>query len=139
MSTITSLSDARALLERAIASSSSPALDESDVDLLLRLAESQDELGEVVYPVDKLNARAATGWAWKAGLTAESYDMGGGAGVTLSESQWHKHCRDMAQAYRDGTYSVTGGSVVDSGAGSGATSVRLISPVRRRYDELIGG
>ena len=110
MSTITDATDARTLLERAIAATSQPALSTSDVDLLLRLAESVDANGATVWTVDALNASAATGWTWKAGLTAENYDLGGGAGVALNESQWHKHCLGMARGYGSGEFSVTGAS-----------------------------
>jgi len=137
MSTITDATDARTLLERALATTAEPALDASDIDLLLRLAESVDDDGATVWPIANLNASAATGWSWKAGLTADRYDLGGGAGVTLDESQFHAHCRGMAEGYASGAFSVAAAPREPVTVSRGIGSVPMVSGVRAGYNRLI--
>jgi len=95
---------ARGLLERALAHTTKPALSTQDIDLLL--SQAVDDLG--TYSVGSLNAAAALGWTWKAGMTAEQFDLAGGGGKSLELSQLHAHCVAMADKYRNGALSVDG-------------------------------
>lgn len=125
MTTITDADLALRLLERAIATGSRPALDSDAVADLLTLAASTDADGATVYTDAGLDRAAATGWAWKAGLTADQYDLGGGAGVTLDRSQWQAACERMAARYASGQMSVVGARAGRGGVGV----ITLASPV----------
>lgn len=97
---------ARALLEDALALTSKPTLAPEQIDRLFVLAETLDADGGSTWPISALNGAAARGWMLKAGLTADAYDLSGGNGKSLTESQWHDHCVAMADAYRTGKMSV---------------------------------
>jgi hypothetical protein len=45
-----------------------------------------------------LNAAAAVGWRWKAGLVAHKYAFGTD-GQTFTRNQWFAHCMQMAEVY----------------------------------------
>ncbi len=113
------------LLEDALALTSEPTLTPDQVDRALALAASVDDDGiTVIYPADGLNRAAAWGWGIKAGLTADRYDLGGGAGKTLDESQWHAHCKAMQRDYASGAISVVGATTRRRGIGSIRTITR---------------
>ena len=95
--------NARKLIERAIGLTGKPVLAETDIDLLLELAADGD-----TYTSAALNKAAATGWQWKAALTADQYDLGGGSGKYLTRNQWWQQCMAMAEAYRNGAQTVDG-------------------------------
>lgn len=97
---------ARRLLDAALGGL--PALEPERMDDLMLLATSLDESGSVQYTERDLNRAASLGWQWKAGLTANQYDLGGGSGKTLDRSQWFDHCMRMAAGYADGAFSVMG-------------------------------
>lgn len=84
-----------------------PELSEGQIADLMQLA-SDDDGGTVVYPASGLQRAASLGWQWKAGLVADKYDLGGGQGKTLDESQWFDHCMRMAGAYASGAMHVIG-------------------------------
>lgn len=99
---------ARTLLERAIAHASKPALSEADVDTLMAVAASEDALGATIYTSAGLNRAAATGWSWKAGLTADQIEIKGSNGKALSLEQWHDHCVGREAAFASGAMTVDG-------------------------------
>lgn len=115
---------ARALFEDAIGLDATPALTTAQVDRYFALASSLDDDGvTIVYRAADLNRAAAAAWDLKANLTADKYDLGGGAGRTLDRSQWHEFCVGRAAAYRNGTASVTGERTVGRRASG---SVQLV-------------
>lgn len=83
-----------------------------------------------------LNRSASVGWQWKAAITANQYDLGGGAGKTLDRSEWHKHCIQQSVWFADGTYSVLGGSNVAGGSSrkGGIGVIGLTSSFAREGD-----
>ena len=103
-----------------------PPLSAEQVDALMSPAASiaPATLGTVYTEAD-LNRAVATGWQWKAALTSDRYDLGGGPGRSLTESQWHAHCTRMADRYRTGSWSVLGGSGTRS---RGIGVVNLVTP-----------
>ena len=98
---------ARALFEDAIGVGSTPDLTSAQIDRYFGLA--SDARG--TYPAVDLNRAAAVAWDTKSNLTADRYDLGGGPGVTLKESQWHQFCKARAADYRYGIATVTGEDV----------------------------
>jgi len=105
---VTSYSDAGqvlTLLENALGGK--PALTEAQLTILVGLAEGADG----TYSSEALDRVAATGWSWKAALTADKYDIGGGSGVYLKRSDWFTYCQQMAASYRNGTASVDGSTL----------------------------
>ena len=106
-SVITDEAFARRMLEAALGGE--PQLTAERIDDLMILAVSLNEVFEAVYTEGNLNRAASRGWQDKVALTADQYDIGGGAGKTLDRSQWQAHCYRMAAAYADGTFSVLGG------------------------------
>jgi hypothetical protein len=110
MAILTDAALARRLMERAVAMTTNPTLDAAQVDDLMTLAESLDADANTVYTDADLNRAASIGWLWKAGLTSDQYDLGGGQGRTLTRSQWYDHCTQLANAYGNGTLNVLGGS-----------------------------
>jgi hypothetical protein len=100
---------ARRLLEAAVAMTTKPALSAAQVDDLMVVAASLDADLNTVYVDTGLNRAASLGWAWKAGLTSDQYDLGGGPGKTLTRSQWFDHCTQMSRSYASGTLGVLGG------------------------------
>jgi len=125
---------ARALLEDALALATKPTLTTAQVDRAFALASSLDTNGvTVLYTAANLNRAAAWGWNVKAGLTAAQYDLGGQGGSSLTRSQWHDHCRNMAMLYGAGAMSVTGASTGRSGIGS----IGLTTELSRDYWDLL--
>ena len=108
---------ARGLLEDALALTSTPTLPTEQVDRLFALAAETDDSG-TTYPVASLQQAVVKGWQDKAGLTADRYDLGGGTGKTLDESQWFDHCMAMAARYASGAMHVTGATRARGGIGS---------------------
>src|SRR5688500_14848803 len=86
---------ARALLEQALAMDTAPTLSVTQVNLLMALAVDATD----TYTAAALNAAAARGWMWKAGLTSAQYDISGQGGAKLTRSQWYDHCVEMSQRY----------------------------------------
>jgi hypothetical protein len=111
---------ARRMLERAIAHESKPTLSAEAVDDLMQIAARTTDDSGTIYTAASLNAAAATGWNWKAALSADKYDLGAGNGRTLTQSQWHAHCRAMAASYGRGEMDVLNGT---AGGTSGTTRV----------------
>lgn len=87
-----------------------PDLSVEQLDDLIELARDT-EAEEPEWAEARLNQVIVTGWGWKAGLTADQYDLGAGSGKTLDRSQWFDHCHRMAAAYASGQLSVAGGKV----------------------------
>ena len=119
---------ARRRLEKALAMNTQPTLTSADVDDLMVIAATVEVIDGVevtTYTSAGLNAAAEAGWQDKAGLTSDRYDLGGGPGRTLNESQWHVHCALMADRYKTGSWSVLGGSGQRS---SGIGVVNLVTP-----------
>ncbi len=115
---------ARALLNDALALTTKPTLTTSQVDRAFDLAASLAVDGvTVLYTASSLNRAASWAWNIKAGLTSAQYDIGGQGGSSLTRSQWHDHCREMARLYGSGEMSVTGTHTGRSGIGS----IRLVS------------
>lgn len=121
MAALTDETTARVLLERALAMDTKPTLAESDIDLLMNLATSTVD-GVPTWTGTALNRAAATGWNWKAGLTSHRFDLGGNRSMSLS--QWHEHCKEMAHAYATGRM-----GVLDGGTGDGGTGIESIAVV----------
>ena len=102
---------ARDFLERALAMNTKPTLASGDVDLLIDIARTVvDDIPTWTGP--DLNKAAAIGWTWKAGLTSDRYDLGGGGGKYLKQGDWHRQCREMADLYASGQR-----GVIDGGSG----------------------
>ena len=125
---------ARRMLEAALGGE--PALTEERVDDLMILAVSLDETFVPVYTEANLNRAASLAWQQKAALTADQYDLGGGAGKTLDRSQWFDHCMRMAAGYADGTFSVLGGggNVAGSTSPKGIGVISLTSSLSREVE-----
>lgn len=94
---------ARNLLDRAAGASTKPTLAESDMLLLMQIANVDG-----VYTSARLNKAAATAWEWKSNLVTDQYDLGGGSGKYLTRHQWWEQCRATAADYRNGAMSVDG-------------------------------
>ena len=125
---------ARRMLEAALGGE--PALTEERVDDLMILAVSLDEKFVPVYTEANLNRAASLAWQQKAALTADQYDLGGGAGKTLDRSQWFDHCMRMAAGYADGTFSVLGGggNVAGGSSPKGIGVISLTSSLSREVE-----
>ncbi len=124
---------ARALLDDALALGTSPTLSLAQVNRAFDLASSLNAVGEVIYVSADLNRAAAWGWNLKAGMTTDQYDLGGQGGSSLTRSQLHDHCKEMARLYGSGVLSVTGASTSRSGIGS----IGLTTDISRGYWELV--
>ena len=89
-----------------------PELSAGQIADLMLLAQDTEfdehNVPTVVYPRQGLQRAASLGWQWKAGLVSDKYDIGGGPGKTLDESQWFDHCMRMAAAYATGAMDVLG-------------------------------
>jgi len=111
--------DDAAFAERLLTSAlgGTPELTAGQMADLMQLA-ADDEDGTTVYPAAGLQRAASLGWQWKASLTADKYDLGGGQGKTLDESQWFDHCMRMAAAYATGAMHVVGTATSRTGMGS---------------------
>jgi len=105
---VTDAAFARRRLEAALAMNTNPTLSPAQVDDLMVIAETNDVDGNTVYTSASLNQAASAGWADKAGLTSDQYDLGGGTGKTLTRSDWHRHCSQMADDYATGRKGVLG-------------------------------
>ena len=117
MDPITDAALARRLVENALGGT--PALTEAQFDDLLALALTLADDGvTVTYPVPGLQRAASLGCQWKASLTADKYDLGGGSGKTLDESQWFDHWMRLSGAYATGAMHVTGATSARGGIGS---------------------
>ena len=103
MATYTDPALVEALLTSAIGVGSDPDLSAGQISDLLGLA-----MVDGAYTSEGMQRAAVVGWSWKSALTADSYDLSGGTGLALKESQWHAHCVGMALAYRTGAMSVDG-------------------------------
>ncbi|MDQ3540128.1 MAG: hypothetical protein M3440_05520 [Chloroflexota bacterium] len=101
---------ARRMLERAIAMQTKPTLDTAAVDDLMTIALSTGTGGDPILGSD-LNKAASIGWQWKSSLTSDQYNLGGGAGKTLTRDQWFSHCMSLAAQYAIGAH-----GVIDGGA-----------------------
>lgn len=124
---ITDAALARRFLERAIAHQTNPALDTATVDDLMTIAASLDTDGvTTLYTGADLNRAASMGWQFKAGLTSDQYDLGGGPGKTLTRSQWFDHCMSMSASYASGAMNVLGGTGTTR---RGIGSISLVSPL----------
>lgn len=99
------------LLSAAIALDAKPTLLPAQIDLLMLIASTVDDTGATVYTSAGLNRAASAGWNFKAGLTADQYEIGGGPGRTLKRAEWHDHCVAMAVRYATGDASVDGSNV----------------------------
>lgn len=121
MAALTNPLTARDLLERALAMDTKPALASSDVDLLFQLATTEVD-GVPTWTGADLNKVAAIGWNWKAGLTSDKFNIGGNRSLSLSD--WHKHCKEMANAYATGQM-----GVLDGGTGSGGSGIESIAVI----------
>ncbi len=130
---VTVLTDA-AFAERMLraALGGEPVLSEERIADLLTLATSYDADLFPQFTVQDLNRAASRGWQDKAALTADQYDIGGGAGKTLDRSQWFDHCMAMAAGYALDTYSVLG---VTGGSKRGIGTIGFVSPLT--YDEVL--
>jgi len=123
MAALTDETTARGLLERALAMDTKPTLAVSDVDLLFQLATTEIDALPTWTATD-LNRVAAIGWNWKAGLTSDKFDLGGGGGKYLKQGDWHTHCREMANAYATGQM-----GVLDGGTGSGGSGIESVAVI----------
>lgn len=125
---ITDPAKARRLLENALGGQ--PQLTAEQFDDLISLAEVTrfvDGVPAIFYTDVSLNKAASAGWGWKSALTADKYDLGGGAGRSLSEQQWWDHCQQMATKYGTGILSVTGGGLVATQRPRGIRSIGMVS------------
>ena len=122
---------ARALLDAALALTSTPTLETATVDLLFGMASSEDADANTVYLAADLNRSVSLGWNLKAGLTADQYDLRAASGASLTRDQWWAHCMAMANAYGTGAMSVTGTS---TGRG-GIRSIGQITGISADYWE----
>lgn len=132
MDPITDIDLAERLLLNALGGT--PELMTDQIADLMGIAGSLDENGETVYTSAGLNAAASTGWAWKSALTSDMYDIGGGQGVRLDESQWFEHCERKRESYLNGKASVTGKGV---GRRPGITSIGLASSLTAPTPEVL--
>lgn len=137
VSPITDEAFARRMLEAALGGE--PQLTAERIDDLMILAVSLEVIDgslESVYTEANLNRAASRGWQDKSALTANQYDLGGGAGKTLDRSQWFNHCMRMAAGYADGTFSVLGGggNVAGSPSPKGIGVIGLTSSLGRGVD-----
>lgn len=108
--------EARARLERMVASTVEPVLALEDVDDLLATCRRPDVHGALPsapewVPTWDLDSGAATGWEWKAGRVSDRFDFSED-GQSFRETQARDACMAMAKLYRRGSGSVTTGSVL---------------------------
>jgi len=99
-----SRADAENNLRYMIAADTPPVLDVTQLDTLLDQARRIDSWqrhwdDDGWIETFDLNAAAATGWEWKAGLLAGRFDIQVD-GQKLDRSQLVKHCHDQAAMYR---------------------------------------
>ena len=114
---------ARSLLERAIGMTTNPALSETDVDLLMSIIGDTQADFSITYTSAQLNTAAALGWEWKANQVTDKYDIGGGAGKYLTQSQWWEHCRSTAADYRNGAKTIDGATTGTGPRGFGVVAI----------------
>lgn len=117
---------ARARLERLVAASDAPVLDDADLVELLVVARRPDPYGRVYGEAGyeetwDLRAAAAEGWRWKAARCVTHFDFSAD-GSSLSKSQVLAHCLQMAAEY---------------GAASAGT-FELVHPRRGLTEETLG-
>lgn len=124
---------ARSLLERAVGMTTKPTLAVADVDLLMSIIGTLQTDGSTLYTTAELNTAAALGWEWKANQVTDKYDLGGGAGKYLTQSQWWEHCRATAADYRTGVKTIDG---TGGHPGRGMGTVTLTSSMLRTTEVL---
>lgn len=101
---------AQGLLEAALSYGfTSPDLDSEQLDMLLELA-AVEQGGEMVYTAESLRRVVVTGWRWKAARVADTFELGGGAGVYLKRQHQYDHYIEIADNYGSGKWSVDGTS-----------------------------
>lgn len=96
--------EARAILENSVAWATHPVLTEDQIDALLVAARRPDANGllpgdEGWIPTWDLNAGAADGWEYKAGLVAGGYDFGED-GQHFNRSQMYAQFIAQADRFR---------------------------------------
>lgn len=96
--------EARARLERMVASDKEPTLDSDEMDDLVALAKRADQFG--LWPTDAnwdstwdLNAAAHVGWLWKAGKTSSDFTFSDDAG-SYNRKDVFDMCERLAEHYR---------------------------------------
>ncbi len=95
---------ARARLERAVRGT--PALAVADVDLLMVIARVEEPTLEQPLPGYDLDAAAAQGWSWRAGILAEQRSVGA-EGAKAENQQRFEHALRMVEHYRGSGGTVT--------------------------------
>lgn len=106
-------------VKRALAfGETTPDLDQDDIEDLLTIAKVGDS-----WETARLNAVIAQGWTDKAGLVAGLYDIGGGSGKYLKQSDWWAHCTAMAASYRSGAASIDPDGLISEESSGGIITV----------------
>lgn len=95
--------DHRDMLERMVAASEEPILDDDDIDMLLTLSHRPDAKGNLPDANNwtltyDLNFGAAEGWRIKAGRAAHKFNFSED-GQTFQRAQIYAHCVAQADRY----------------------------------------
>lgn len=120
---MTSYTDAalvESLVKNAIGFGSTPELDGDQIASLVTIA-----MPGGTGTSDTLQRAAVVGWGWKAGLTADKYDLKAASGAALTRSQWMKQCLAMAEGFGAGALIVDAEASATTPAQGGVTSVML--------------
>lgn len=110
MTDYTDAAQVEALITSAIAhETSTPSLEDEQIEALVTIA-----MPDGVGTSATLQRAASAGWGWKAGITANQYDLKAASGASLTRSQWFEQCLKMAGAYASGALSVDGDTLGDN-------------------------
>jgi hypothetical protein len=131
---LTDATEARTLLELAVAWDSAPELTDIEVDQLFALASSENDDAETVYTGIDLNRSASLGWQWKAGKVAGYFTTALPDGMKFNREQVYEHCMTMAANYANGVLSVIG-TGLPGARRSGIASVGLMTSTSADYWE----
>ncbi len=106
MTTYTDAALVENLLKDAIGYGSTPELEDEQIERMVSLA-----MPDGIATGDTLQRAAVMAWGWKAGLTANQYDLKAASGASLTRSQWFEQCLAMARLYQSGVLSVDGSTL----------------------------
>lgn len=127
---------AQTLLESSVGKGSQPDLTATQWSALMVVAETKDENGATVYTSSSLSIAASMGWSWKAGLTADKYEISGKAG-TMKENQWYQQCRQNSLDYASGVLVV--GEAGAQAPGSETSLSGFQDPIEISIPWTVGG
>lgn len=112
---------ARVRLGKMVAATARPALSDTDLDALLDGAKTIDSEGRLAtdaswVPTYNLNAAAAEGWRWKAGMIAGDFNFSAD-NASYSKGEVQAKCLEMEKHYAALDYGTNEAAVASSISG----------------------